>query len=158
MTYLSAGFFLSIRNGNYTFNNNEFLLTENGVERVNGNTAILDADINLVLTFTNSQSVDRVGASFASTAMFNGQIYNLRLTDLTTPSNSRFYPGLITSATRPTTTTLVDELSGENGTLTNFPASMEWTEVETGGARGSDGSEKRFKRIPQQRRFSHVRP
>ena len=28
---------------------------------------------------------------------------------------------------------LVDELSGENGTLTNFPASMEWTEVETGG-------------------------
>ena len=64
--------------------------------------------------------------------LWNGQIYNLRLTDLTTPSNSRFYPGLITSTTRPTTTTLVDELSGENGTLTNFPTSMEWTEVETG--------------------------
>ena len=56
---------------------------------------------------------------------FNGQISNLRLTDLDTPSNSRYYPSTIISATQPTTTVLVDELGDgtlTNGTLTNFPA------------------------------------
>ena len=57
--------------------------------------------------------IDFIGREYnapTSVQRLDGQIYNLRLTDLDTPSNSRFYPGLITSATRPTTTVLVDEL------------------------------------------------
>ena len=62
-----------------------------------------------------------------------GQISSLRLTDLDTPSNSRYYPSTISSETQPTTLTLVDELGDgtTDGTLTNFPAGQEWTEVIT---------------------------
>ena len=62
---------------------------------------------------------------------FTGQITNLRLTDLDTPANSRFYRSVISSETMPDSLVLVDELGdgSTNGTLTDFPATQRWVPV-----------------------------
>ena len=54
--------------------------------------------------------INGIGGINTGNTKLNGQIRNLRLTDLDNPSNSRFYPLTLEATTRPTTTTAVDEL------------------------------------------------
>ena len=57
-----------------------------------------------------------------------GAIYNARLVDVATDSNSRFYPMVITSEVRPDDLTIDTEpVDADNqGTLINFPNALEW--------------------------------
>lgn len=71
-------------------------------------------------------SKKRDGSGFQD--FFKGQISNVRLTDLDNPSNSRYYPGIVytyedpysPTVSMPSSTVLVDEISGQHGTMTNF--------------------------------------
>ena len=60
--------------------------------------------------FMNDEGVTRIGNSTSSNNPFDGQIRNLRLTDIDNPQNSRFYPSIIRSENMPTDLVLVDEL------------------------------------------------
>lgn len=57
----------------------------------------------------------------STVSQLDGQLYNLRLTDLDNPSNSRFYPSLIESVDMPDGLELVDELGPKDITNTVRP-------------------------------------
>ena len=101
----------------YSYDNDNYTLTINGELQ-----GIAD-------TSGTFPGIDTIGSR--TTDRLTGNLYSLRLTDLLNSSNNRFYPLMLTNATRPAALTAVDDISQQTGTLTRFPADMEWTEVMT---------------------------
>ena len=61
-------------------------------------------------TLTDARSLRRLGARYNGRQLFNGQMSNIRITDLDNPDNSRQYPSVIESVTMPSTIILRESM------------------------------------------------
>lgn len=78
--------------------------------------------------FTGSfDQLDTIGTR-KDTEQPRGAIYNVRITDVSSTNNSRFYPMIVTSEIRPDDETVdTDPVEdAHQGTLVNFPNALEW--------------------------------
>lgn len=103
-----------------------------GTVTIDGETITKNSDISKYLddlphvlvysTGADATSIDLIGNGWQKTTPWEGTLTNIKLPN-------RFYKSLY--PTKPTDLVLIDEISGENGTLTNFPAGSEWIEIDT---------------------------
>lgn len=82
-------------------------------------------DVTIDIDLTGLLGVSMIGERFTNTLHLDGQIYDLRLTDLDNPNNSRYYPLCLpsTSGAMAGTTTIRDNLADgddNKGTPNNF--------------------------------------
>ena len=106
----------------------------NGVSATNNVTVI---PLNTILNIEvegNISGVTSIGSRFNFIDLINGQIHSIRLTDLTNPQNSRFYPSIVRSESMPSDLVLVDESNNRRDI-------QEETQIvlETSGPSVSDG-------------------
>ena len=106
---------------------------------VNNAATLSVGDETVNFTYNRPRSAIRtvIGGAFPGPGFFlSGQITKLRLTDIQTPTNSRFYGSMVSSESMPTSTILVDEL-GElvpvGGTYTSENTDANNTVTEVGG-------------------------
>lgn len=65
-------------------------------------------------------SISRVGSNDSGSQKWEGRLWDIKMSDLDNPANSRHYPSSLDELAEPTTLVLEDTLSSKNGTLTNF--------------------------------------
>ena len=83
-----------------------------------------DREITKTINVESSGVLDIIGSG-GKQLYYLGQIYNLKLTDLSNTDNCRFYPGIIKSIDMPISTILKDEYGdgSTNGQMFNFGSS-----------------------------------
>lgn len=75
---------------------------------------------NIRLVINNGLAYNIIGNKFMLDSGFSGNIFNFKLTDLTTNSVLRNYPILTVGGSMPVTTTIDDTIGANDGTMTGF--------------------------------------
>ena len=119
--------------GRIVFDTGTLLL--NGEEAISGVSPVPEGLNEIAITFpVQAAPLNKIGSRSDGSEQADGQIRNIRLTDLETPSNSRFYRSVIRSEAMPDSAVLVDELGTPEDLIqtSNVLLSMGATETSPG--------------------------